>query len=325
MGRGNRGAEIFREDRDREIFIDTLVETVDRTGWLIHAWVLMSTHYHILLETPEANLVAGMRWFPGTFTQRYNAYHQEYGHLFQGRYKAKLIDDEEPSYFRSVADYIHLNPATAGLLDPENPDLATYRWSSFPDYLNPPSKHPSWLETGRVFSCHHIQRNTPTGRRAFEALMAEKTQWVLREKGRRVWQKQWRQHDRGWIHGANTFKKRMSEMIAEGDDAGRRTVYDREQKRGYGEAAAENALMKAWEVVKLDPDDLGELKKGDRRKLLLAGWLRAHYSVDRKWVAHRLCLGHPSRIYEGVILYESPPVGCKRMREALDKISKLSG
>ena len=201
MGRGNRGAEIFREDRDREIFIDTLVETVDRTGWLIHAWVLMSTHYHILLETPEANLVAGMRWFPGTFTQRYNAYHQEYGHLFQGRYKAKLIDDEEPSYFRSVADYIHLNPATAGLLDPENPDLATYRWSSFPDYLNPPSKHPSWLETGRVFSCHHIQRNTPTGRRAFEALMAEKTQWVLREKGRRVWQKQWRQHDRGWIHG----------------------------------------------------------------------------------------------------------------------------
>ena len=87
MGRGNRGAGVFKTDADRGLFLETLAEAVERTGWVVQAWVLMKTHYHLLLETPEANLVVGMNWFPGTFTQRYNSRHKEWGHLFQGRYK----------------------------------------------------------------------------------------------------------------------------------------------------------------------------------------------------------------------------------------------
>ena len=88
MCRGDRQEEIFWEDGDRECFLDTLWESCDRTGWQIHAYVLMGNHYHLLLETPEANLVAGMRWFQGTYTARFNARHRVCGHLFQGRYKA---------------------------------------------------------------------------------------------------------------------------------------------------------------------------------------------------------------------------------------------
>ena len=80
----------------------------------------MSTHYHLLLETPSANLVDGMKWLQGTFTQRMNAMLQTWGHLFQGRYKAKIVDDSNPEYFRKVSDYIHLNPAAAGLLTPKS-------------------------------------------------------------------------------------------------------------------------------------------------------------------------------------------------------------
>ncbi len=82
-----------------------------RNQAVAHAWCLMSNHYHLLLETPQGNLVDAMKWFQGTFTQRYNAHHKPWGHLFQGRYKAKVIDDEDASYFRVVSEYIHLNPA----------------------------------------------------------------------------------------------------------------------------------------------------------------------------------------------------------------------
>ena len=69
----------------------------------------MSHHYHLLLETPQGNLVDAMKWFQGTFTHRYNSHHKLWGHLFQGRYKAKVVDDEDASYFRVVSEYIHLN------------------------------------------------------------------------------------------------------------------------------------------------------------------------------------------------------------------------
>ena len=86
MSRGNRQEEIYRDDTDRELFLETLTEVCARTGWVVHACVLLNNH--ILLETPEPNLVVGMKWFQGTYTQRFNARIREWGHLFQGRYKA---------------------------------------------------------------------------------------------------------------------------------------------------------------------------------------------------------------------------------------------
>jgi len=117
MSRGNRGCVIFRDDADREMFLETLSQACFKTGWLIHAYVLMNTHFHILLETPEANLVLGMQWFQSTYTQRFNVRHREFGHLFQGRYKALLIDPDSETYFTVVSSYVHLNPARARLFD----------------------------------------------------------------------------------------------------------------------------------------------------------------------------------------------------------------
>ncbi len=117
---------LYRDDTDRERFLETLTEVCAGTGWVIHAYVLMDNYYHILLETPEPNLVVGMKWFQGTYTQRFNARNREWGHLFQGRYRAMLVDNGSDAYFPIVNSYIHLNPARARLFDLKNGNLSDF-------------------------------------------------------------------------------------------------------------------------------------------------------------------------------------------------------
>ena len=126
MSRGDRRQAIYRDDKDRIRFLETLEECCDKTGWLIHAYVLMGNHYHLLLETPEANLVTGMKWFQGVYTQRFNRRHKLVGHLFQGRYKALLVESTT-EYFATVGSYnIHLS--ITGF--PDHPDLLNDRSQS---------------------------------------------------------------------------------------------------------------------------------------------------------------------------------------------------
>ena len=134
MARGNQGCPIFKDDQDRRNFLETLAEACEKTGWRIHAYVLMGNHYHLLVETPEGNLVAGMKWLQGTYTQRFNSRHKVFGHLFQGRYKAVIVDGTEADYFQVVSTYIHMNPARAKLIRVGQERLKRYRWSSYWNY-----------------------------------------------------------------------------------------------------------------------------------------------------------------------------------------------
>jgi len=123
--RGNARGEIFLDDTDRDIFLGVLGSVVERFGWRIHAYCLMGNHYHLLAETPQPNLSRGMRWLNGVYTQRFNRRHERVGHVFQGRFKAILV--ERDSYLLELARYIVLNPVRAGLASA--PDR--WRWSSY--------------------------------------------------------------------------------------------------------------------------------------------------------------------------------------------------
>lgn len=123
--RGNEKRDIFRDDLDRLRFLVMLGETIIRFRWWIFAWVLMSNHYHLFIQTPEANLSRGMHWLNSRYVQYFNRRHGRCGHLFQGRFKGILVEKE--AYFLTLARYIILNPVRAGIVD----HPAAYRWSSY--------------------------------------------------------------------------------------------------------------------------------------------------------------------------------------------------
>ncbi len=123
--RGNRKGDIFLDDRDRRVFLEKLATTIKHHNWICHAYCLMGNHYHLLIETLEANLSEGMRDLNKDYSQAFNRLHDTVGHLLQGRFKAFIIEKEP--YLLEVARYIVLNPVRAGLVD----HPALWRWSSF--------------------------------------------------------------------------------------------------------------------------------------------------------------------------------------------------
>ena len=102
MSRGNRRGDIFLDDVDRQDFLKTLAEACLKTGFQVHAYCLMRNHFHLVVETPNANLVAGMRWLLSTYTLRLNHRHRLFGHVFSGRYKALVVDSSSPGYLKTV-------------------------------------------------------------------------------------------------------------------------------------------------------------------------------------------------------------------------------
>lgn len=123
--RGNAGQIIFRNDEDRKSFLRILGSVIDRFGWICHAYCLMTNHYHLLIETPGGNLSRGMRQLNGVYTQKVNWKHKTTGHIFQGRYKAILVDKDH--YLLELCRYIVLNPVRAHLVE----DLEKWAWSSY--------------------------------------------------------------------------------------------------------------------------------------------------------------------------------------------------
>ena len=136
--RGNAREDIFLDNRDRSRFLEMLGDVVARYGWICHAYCLMTNHYHLLIETPEANLSRGMHLLNGVYTQWFNRRHKRVGHLLQGRFKAILVEKE--SHLLELARYIVLNPVRAKMVRsvrdwPWDSYRATSDQSDVPEFL----------------------------------------------------------------------------------------------------------------------------------------------------------------------------------------------
>lgn len=137
--RGNALQDIFLDDGDREEFLRIVARSVDVFRWTVHGYVLMSNHYHLLLDTPEPNLSRGMRQLNGIYTQRFNRRHQRVGHVFQGRFKAILV--EKNTHLLELARYLALNPVRAGMVK----SASGWPWSSYRATVGL-AERPAWLE-----------------------------------------------------------------------------------------------------------------------------------------------------------------------------------
>jgi REP element-mobilizing transposase RayT len=200
MNRGDRREPIFHDDTDRKRFITTLGEACAKTDWQIHAYCLMNNHFHLVVETPAANLVAGMRWFLSTYTARFNRRHKLFGHLFSGRYKSLIVDGSGNGYLRTVCDYVHLNPVRAKLLRAEQL-LRDYAWSSWPEYLKPPEQRPRWLRVDRLLGEHFIPQDSVAGREELENYLEVRRAQEDDGELKRI--------RRGWCLGGETFRQEL--------------------------------------------------------------------------------------------------------------------
>ncbi len=143
--RGDRREDIFNDDSDRQQWLEIFGSVCHRMNWQCYAYCLMGNHYHLVVETPQANLAKGMRQLNGVYTQKSNRRHDRVGHVFQGRYKAILIDKE--NYLLEVCRYVALNPVRAKMVT----QSGDWRWSSYLPTCGE-AKTPEWLSTEQVLA-----------------------------------------------------------------------------------------------------------------------------------------------------------------------------
>ena len=162
--RGNEKKEIFLTDEDRAKFLNILRDYHERYGILVHAYVLLDNHYHLILETPRGNLLKVMHGLNGSYTGYFNRKYRRVGHLLQGRYRAILVDKDE--YLLPLSRYVHLNPVRAGIV--ESPEK--YPWSSYGGYIGKAKKE-DWVEYTWVLS--QFDRGLERAEKKYKGYVAE--------------------------------------------------------------------------------------------------------------------------------------------------------
>ena len=278
MNRGDRREPIFQDDKDRRLFLETLGEACAKADWQVHAYCLMNNHFHLVLETPQGNLVAGMKWFLGTYTSRFNRRHKLFGHLFSGRYKSLIVDGSGNGYLHTVCDYVHLNPVRAKLLRLEQ-RLRAYRWSSYGEYLKRPNQRPKWLRVDRLLGEMRIPKDSAAGRKWFERVMEARRQSEDPE--------QWKGLRRGWCFGEESFRAELLEQMS----GQIRTQHAGSERQETAVAKAERLLSEEMEQRGWKEEELKRRRKADREKLEVAERLRSETTMTWSWIASHLQMG----------------------------------
>lgn len=280
MNRGDHSEAIFREDKDRELLAATLSEACEKTDWQVHALCLMSNHFHLVLETPRANLAEGMKWLLGTYTSRFNRKHHVFGHLFSGRYKALPVDASGTGYLKAACDYVHLNPVRAGLLSPEQP-LQAYRWSSYRWYLSPPQRRPGWLRVDRLLGEWGIPIDSPAGREQFARLMEGRRQSEEKGDPKLV--------ERGWCLGSEQFRQELLlQMTSVSQSKFGGPEWEESSEKKAQRVLGEELSRHGW-----TEENLECLAKGHPVKIEMAKHLRTQTTMTWRWIAAHLKMGAP--------------------------------
>ncbi len=297
MARGNCRQAIFKDEEDRRRFVQTLGEACAMTGWRVHAWVLLSNHYHLMVETPEANLVAGMQWLQNTLTRRFNVRHRAWGRVFGDRYKAVLVEGGQRFYYETLMDYIHLNPLRARLVRvTKGKGLLDYRWSSLAmGYALPPRKRAPWLAAsegldafgfpdtiaGRWRMVERLERRALEEGNARAGVVAISGEVDARCSHLR----------RGWYWGSQNFAEKMLKLARKTLGRAKSRAYRGVAvRRAHGLERAEEWLREGLAAAGLNEQELGATPGSDPRKVALARLLWRGTTVSQVWLAQRLAM-----------------------------------
>ena len=278
INRGNYRADIFEQSGARAAFLKCLDEACQKSGWIVHAWVIMRNHYHLALETPRGNLVPGMQWLQATFAARFNRFRKESGHIFQGRYKAILIEPDRS--LGSLCQYIHLNPVRAKIVPAS--ELARWPWSSC-SWITQPNERLSWFSPKEVLSHAGGCKDTPLGRRDYVEFLERLSAEPQEQKNCGF-----DQMSKGWAVGSIDFKNALIDehksKLMEISLGGNETIEAREL---FWEQQLQKVL--SW----ISPTKQRDSAKSADWRVATAAIMKKHTTASNPWLAKRLEMGSP--------------------------------
>ena len=293
--RGNERKAIFKDNIDRKEFVQILSRSVTTYGIALHGFVLMKNHYHFLARTPLGNLSEFMRHFNITYTSHYNRRHHRSGHLFQGRYKSFLV--EQDSYLSQVSRYIHLNPVKVSTikklsLEKRLAYLWKYKWSSLPGYVSKPHRL-DFVEYGTVLA--EFGGETRSGRQRYKKQIADDLTDGLEIRKKVIGQS---------VLGSDSFISWVRETFIE-------DINDRERP-GVGKIQRYLPMEKVLSIVeeKTDADDLLH-SSGSTRQIVMTA-LYNYAGLNNREIGDILGVD-----------YSTVSQGRKRLREKAGKDSKI--
>jgi len=279
-----------------------LTEACEESGWKIYAWVLMSNHYHWVLQTPEGNLVEGMKWFQNTYTRRLNTRDGKWVHVFGGRYKAVLVESEGGRYLETLMDFVHLNPVRAGLVDvDEGKGLLEYELSSLSQGYGVAASHrPVWLAVKEALELFGYSDGVKERRKFVKRLEAR----AREDEGKVENVNEGLQNtlQRGWYWGSQEFRGKMLKLAKKvGVNRNYRTS---EQGRQRDRPAARYWLKKTREHFQIGAGTFAEAPRNVR---LAAAWALHHRTNQRQgWIAQELGLHTAANVSQQVRRIDSP-------------------
>ena len=277
LNRGNYRRELFAVTGAAEAFEGTLFDCCSRFGWRLFAYVIMSNHYHCCFQTEDANLVAGMQWLQSTFANRFNRLVRDRGHVFQGRYKALLVENG-PSVLR-VVNYIHLNPVRAGLVTVGT--LKQYSYSSFPKFFV--KKHPACLDARDWLAVAGDLKPTPAGLRCYHKSLKHAVESDPQKRS-----DLFKELCRGWYVGTREGRKAVLKEI----ETGARAKGRFDLLSGFGQVRAEALLQEGLKRLGKRKRDLTSDPKLASWKVVLASWIKLQCGVSNRWFSENLRMGN---------------------------------
>lgn len=280
INRGNYRADIFKSEGARAAFEACLFEACEKSNWVLHAYVLMGNHYHLALETPDGNLVAGMQWLQATFANRFNNLRGERGHLFQGRYKSLLVEEGAP--LGHVCHYIHLNPVRAGIIAVG--ELSDYRFSSY-WYLTRPKDRPGFLQLDAALEDAGELADTKAG----WAIYAKYLAWQASE-GPAGRNKSYVSMSKGWALGGQGFKRALVKDHAVAANA---RAWEATGANEIREAQWLELIERCLRRVGKGREDIIRERKSAPWKVAIAGFMKQKSQVNNRWLCGHLSMGTP--------------------------------
>ncbi len=284
INRGNYRQFVFKTEGARNAFEVALFEACGRFSWQLHAYCILSNHFHLCIGTPQGNLSSGMQWLQGTFARRFNQFRKERGHLFQGRFKSLVV--ERGKHFADLVNYIHLNPLRAGLADIET--LSKYRWSSL--YHFPKRKmRQAFFEAGWM-SCANGEGLTDTrgGWNRYSRLL----QLGAADEPKQIKSLE-RRMCRGWCIGEKEFKEALVKELLEAEGQLR---LEKDELEDFNRTQWEMALKTCLKALGKRRSEAKKSKYSEAWKLAIASKLKRETSVTNAWLSEALYMGEPKSV-----------------------------